>query len=156
MTDIKYMILISRQGKVRLVRWYHTFTAKEESKMLKELAAIVLSRKARMCNILEYHDHKVVYKRYASLYFVCGINADSDNELLTLEIIHRFVEIMDTYFNNVCELDIIFNFAKAYDILNEMLMCDGSLVETSKQEIIKHITHMDAVETNDNLNRVFA
>ena len=36
----------------------------------------------------------VVYKRYASLYFVCGVDA-SDNELITLEIIHEFVEVLD-------------------------------------------------------------
>ena len=35
-----------------------------------------------------------------------------DNELLTLEVIHQFVEILDKYFGNVCELDLIFNFHK--------------------------------------------
>jgi Clathrin adaptor complex small chain len=53
----------------------------------------------------------VVYKRYASLYFVAGIDVD-DNELITLEIIHHFVEVLDRYFGNVCELDLIFNFHK--------------------------------------------
>jgi hypothetical protein len=48
---------------------------------------------------------------YASLYFVAGI-ARGDNELLTLEIIHQYVEVLDRYFGNVCELDIIFNFHK--------------------------------------------
>lgn len=37
--------------------------------------------------------------RYASLFFVAGINSD-DNELITLEIIHRYVEILDRYFGN--------------------------------------------------------
>jgi hypothetical protein len=45
-------------------------------------------------------DTKVVYRRYASLFFVAGIDAD-DNELITLEIIHRFVEVLDKYFGNV-------------------------------------------------------
>jgi hypothetical protein len=34
---------------------------------------------------------QIVYKRYASLYFVAAIGKD-DNELLTLEIIHHYVE----------------------------------------------------------------
>ncbi len=34
---------------------------------------------------------KVVYKHYASLYFIVGVTPDVDNELLTLEGIHRFV-----------------------------------------------------------------
>lgn len=50
-------------------------------------------------------DTKVVYRRYASLFFVAGI-AQDDNELVTLEIIHRYVEVLDRYFGNVCELDL--------------------------------------------------
>lgn len=45
-------------------------------------------------------DSKVVYRRYASLFFVTGIG-QSDNELITLEIIHRYVEVLDRYFGNV-------------------------------------------------------
>jgi len=48
-------------------------------------------------------DSKVVYRRYASLFFVCGISA-GDNELTTLEIIHRYVEVLDRYFGNVRRL----------------------------------------------------
>ncbi len=55
---------------------------------------------------------QVVYKRYASLYFVMGVDV-ADNELITLEVIHHYVEVLDRYFGNVCELDLIFNFHKA-------------------------------------------
>uniref|UniRef100_A0A3Q3XK57 AP complex mu/sigma subunit domain-containing protein n=1 Tax=Mola mola TaxID=94237 RepID=A0A3Q3XK57_MOLML len=37
---------------------------------------------------------------YASLYFCCAIE-EQDNELITLEIIHRFVELLDKYFGSV-------------------------------------------------------
>lgn len=47
--------------------------------------------------------------RYASLYFVVGVKADA-NELMVLEAVHHFVEVLDQYFGSVCELDIIFNF----------------------------------------------
>ncbi|CAR30519.1 Aps1p [Lachancea thermotolerans CBS 6340] len=156
MTQIKYMLLVSRQGKVRLMRWYSAYDSKGKSKISRELATMVLARKAKMCNILEYQDHKVVYKRYASLYFICGISSDSDNELLTLEVIHRYVEAMDSYFNNVCELDIIFNFTKAYEILNEVLVCDGSMTETSKQAILRSVMTMDSLETSDSLDQVLS
>ncbi|EDO17597.1 hypothetical protein Kpol_1061p21 [Vanderwaltozyma polyspora DSM 70294] len=156
MTQIKYMLLISRQGKVRLQKWYVSLPNNEKTKIIRNLTSIVLSRKAKMCNIVEFGDHKVVYKRYASLYFVCGITQEVDNELLTLEVIHRFVETMDTYFGNVCELDIIFNFEKAYNILDDMLMCDGSLAESSKKEILNHVKTMDTMEHNDHLDRVLS
>ncbi|CAG98805.1 Aps1p [Kluyveromyces lactis] len=156
MSQIKYMLLTSRQGKTRLIRWYQPFDIKYKHKILREVTTNVLSRKSKMCNILEYQDHKVVYKKYASLYFIAGIDLDSDNELLTLEIIHRFVETMDRYFGNVCELDIIFNFSKAYSILDEMIMCDGSIIETSKDEVIHVVEAMDAIESNDDLDRVLS
>ena len=37
-------------------------------------------------------------------------------KIIVLEMIHHFVECLDRYFGNVCELDIIFNFHKAYYI----------------------------------------
>lgn len=41
-----------------------------------------------------------MYRRYASLFFVCGVGS-GDNELVTLEVIHRYVEVLDRYFGNV-------------------------------------------------------
>lgn len=38
--------------------------------------------------------------RYASLYFCCAVE-DQENELITLEIIHRYVELLDKYFGSV-------------------------------------------------------
>ena len=72
----------------------------------------------------------------------------TDNELNVLEVIHRsfhikhfrymevhrdvvefilrvlcrYVEVLDKYFGSVCELDIIFNFEKAYFILDELIL----------------------------------
>jgi len=109
--QIHYLLLFSRHGKVRLAKWFTPHSAKEATKLTREIVTTVLSRKTKMCNILEWQDRKIVYKRYASLYFAMCIDND-DNELLTLEIIHRYVETLDRYFGNVCELDIVFNFDK--------------------------------------------
>ena len=49
----------------------------------------------------------MIYRRYASLYFIIGIDIDEDiNELSLLEFIHNMVETLDKYFENVCELDV--------------------------------------------------
>ena len=37
----------------------------------------------------------------------------TDNELVYFESIHLFVELLDQFFGNVCELDLVFNFNKA-------------------------------------------
>ncbi|KAH8043361.1 hypothetical protein JL721_13160 [Aureococcus anophagefferens] len=50
-------------------------------------------------------------------------------------MIHLFVEVLDRYFGNVCELDIIFNFHKAYYILDELFIA-GELEESSKRVLI--------------------
>jgi AP-1 complex subunit sigma 1/2 len=89
-------------------------------------------------------DSKIVYRRYASLFFIGGC-ASEDNELITLEIIHRYVEQMDKYYGNVCELDIIFSFTKAYYILDELLLA-GELQESSKKNVLRCIAQQDSLE----------
>lgn len=104
-----------------------------------------------MCNIIEYKDSKIVYRRYASLFFITNIPND-DNELLTLEIIQRYVEQMDKAYGNVCELDIIFNFQTAYHILDELLL-DGIVQESSKREVLRRVAAQNQLESADELNR---
>lgn len=83
-------------------------------------------------------DLKIVYKRYASLYFVMAIDQD-DNELITLEIIHRLVESLDRFYGNVCELDLIFSFEDAYAVVDEMVGGDGAVMEMGIRTIVQNI-----------------
>ncbi|EJF61208.1 Adaptor protein complex sigma subunit [Dichomitus squalens] len=145
---INYMLLVSRQGKVRLSKWYTTMSQKAKAKIVKDVTQLVLARRTRMCNFLEYKDTKVVYRRYASLFFVCGIG-QGDNELVVLEVIHRYVEVLDRYFGNVCELDLIFNFQKAYAILDELIIA-GELQESSKKSVLRVVTQADGIEEQEN------
>lgn len=133
-------------------KWYKAVNQKEKSKITRELTTIILSRRAKMCNILEYKDMKIVYRRYASLFFVMGIDG-SDNGLLALEIIHRYVEQMDKLFGNVCELDIIFGFAKAYYILDEFIL-DGYVMESSKRDVARKVSQQDELENMDEFETV--
>lgn len=117
---------------------------KEKAKIVKDVTALVLARRTKMCNFLEYKDSKVIYRRYASLFFITGISSD-DNELIGLEIIHRYVETLDKYFGNVCELDLIFNFQKAYFVLDELVI-NGEMQESSKKSLLRVIGQQDAQE----------
>ena len=57
------------------------------------------------------------------MYFIIALDIDEDiNELGLLEFIHNMVETLDKYFENVCELDIMFNIEKAHFIIDEMVM----------------------------------
>ncbi|KAK2730551.1 clathrin adaptor complex small chain, partial [Colletotrichum kahawae] len=136
--------LLTTSPLQRLAKWFTTLSPKEKAKIVKDVSQLVLARRTRMCNFLEYKDSKIVYRRYASLFFIAGA-ASEDNELITLEIIHRYVEQMDKYYGNVCELDIIFSFTKAYYILDELLLA-GELQESSKKNVLRCISQQDSLE----------
>ncbi|KAH9287956.1 hypothetical protein KI387_032073, partial [Taxus chinensis] len=140
---IQFVLLISRQGKVRLTKWYSPYAQKERVKVIRELSGVILSRGPKLCNFIEWRGFKVVYKRYASFYFCMCIDGE-DNELEILEIIHCYVEILDRYFGSVCELDLIFNFHKAYYILDELLIA-GELLEPSKKTVARVIAAQDSL-----------
>jgi hypothetical protein len=67
---------------------------------------------------VEFRNNKIVYRRYAGLFFCACVDAN-DNELAYLEAIHFFVEVLDSFFGNVCELDLVFNFYKVRDTPTE-------------------------------------
>ncbi|XP_057714246.1 AP-1 complex subunit sigma-2-like isoform X1 [Corythoichthys intestinalis] len=141
---MRFLLLFSRQGKLRLQKWYTPISDREKKKIIRDMTTAVLARQPRTCNFLHWKDLKIIYKRYASLYFCLAIESQ-ENELLALEIIHRYVELLDRYFGNVCELDIIFNFEKAYFILDEFLM-GGEIQETSKQIVNRCIEASDMLQ----------
>ena len=69
------------------------------------------------------------------MYFIFCIDS-SENELSMLEYIHLFVEILDKYFGSVCELDIVYNFYKVYNILDDLVVA-GEVIEASRELIVK-------------------
>ena len=83
--------------------------AEYKSRGAEYILSSLPARAPRICR--PHHVRSPAPHRYASLYFVTCVDPD-DNELMTLEIIHHFVEVLDRYFGNVCELDIIFSFHK--------------------------------------------
>ena len=126
-------------------------------------------------NFVEFkRSTKVVYRRYAGLFFCVCVDAN-DNELAYLEAIHFFVEVLDQFFGNVCELDLVFNFYKVrvswfaklyhcvvetlalanpilfcpliqvYAILDEVFLA-GEIEETSKQVVLTRLEHLDKLE----------
>jgi len=129
---IHYILVQNRQGKTRLAKWFDPYDDVEKRKLQSEIHKIVASRESKFTNFLEFRTHKVVYRRYAGLFF-CVCVDPTDNELSYLEAIHLFVEVLDAYFGNVCELDLVFNFYKVFSILDEVFLA-GVVMETSKEK----------------------
>jgi AP-1 complex subunit sigma 1/2 len=94
-----FIVLVSRQGKVRLSEFFSQYSDSDKRRILREITSEVLPRAPKMCNIIEKGTYKLVYRRYASLYFVVGV-PEGMNELIVLEQIHLFVEALDGYFNS--------------------------------------------------------
>ncbi|KAH8583391.1 Aps1p AP17 like clathrin adaptor [Cryptosporidium sp. chipmunk genotype I] len=139
----RFFLLISRQGKTRLEKWYSSYQQSERKRFIKEVTQMIINRQGKLCNFIDWKGHTLVVKRYASLYFVACIDKN-DNELLALEIIHHYVEVLDRYFGNVCELDLIFNFHKAYFILDEIILA-GEIEESSKKAALRVISTQDSM-----------
>ena len=55
------------------------------------------------------------------------------------------MEVLDQYFGSVCELDLVFNFHKVYQILDEMVV-GGEVMETAKPTINRALKHTDYYE----------
>mmetsp|Transcript_62441 Transcript_62441/g.167490 ORF Transcript_62441/g.167490 Transcript_62441/m.167490 type:complete len:102 (+) Transcript_62441:175-480(+) len=98
-------------------------------------------RGENQCSFLEYKGDKIIYRRYASLFFILGVD-DEENEIGILEFIHCLVETMDRYFENVCELDIMTQLEKAHMIVDDMVI-NGCVVETNKNNILASIAILD-------------
>merc|ERR1711879_177967 len=138
---IHYIFVFNRQGKIRLSKFFTPHEDEEKNKLATEVHRVVTTRSARFTNFVEFKTHKLVYRRYAGLYFVFAID-NEDNELAYLEAIHLFVEILDAYFGSVCELDLVFNFYKAYTVLDELII-GGELMETSKRIVLARMERID-------------
>ena len=116
----------------------------EKVRIEAEVQRLVTARDKKYTNFIEYNNYKLIYRRYAGLFFTIAVDLH-DNELSYLETIHLFVELLDSYFSNVCELDIVFNFNKVYSILDEFMLA-GEIEETSKREILDRVKFLEKME----------
>lgn len=143
--SIHFFLILNRQGKTRLAKWFdNVISDAERAEITAGVHRLISSRDLKhQLNFVDFNRLKLVYRRYAGLYFVIAIDPE-DNELSYLESVQFFVEILDSYFDNVCELDLVFNFYKLFIVLDEVYL-GGELHETSKARVIKRLNHLDGL-----------
>lgn len=66
------------------------------------------------------------------------ISTSTESPLALLDLIQVFVEALDRLFENVCELDLIFNFETLHAVLGEMIV-GGIVVETGLEKVVSGV-----------------
>ncbi|XP_076983139.1 AP-4 complex subunit sigma-1 isoform X1 [Tamandua tetradactyla] len=138
---IKFFLMVNKQGQTRLSKYYEHMEMNKRTLLETEVIKSCLSRSSEQCSFIEYKDFKLIYRQYAALFIVVGVN-DTENEMAIYEFIHNFVEVLDEYFSRVSELDIMFNLDKVHIILDEMVL-NGCIVETNRARILAPLLIFD-------------
>lgn len=136
---IRCFLVINNFGKPRLMKFYERLSNEERQRVIESAYGLVSKRLDDLCNFVEDDslfggETQLIYRHFATLYFIV-ICDKAESELGILDLIQVYVETLDKSFENVCELDIIFNQQKAGLILDQMVT-GGLVLETNSQEIV--------------------
>ncbi|XP_069049153.1 AP-4 complex subunit sigma-1 isoform X2 [Lepisosteus oculatus] len=134
---IKFFLMVNKQGQTRLSKYYEHLDIQKRMYLEAEVIKNCLSRRKEECSFVEYKDFKLIYRQYAALFIVVGVD-DTENELAVYELIQNFVEVLDKYFSRV----IMFNLEKVHIILDEIIL-NGRIVETNKNRILAPLLALD-------------
>ncbi len=75
---IQFVLMVNKQGQTRLAKYYNSFSVQERITLEGELIRKCLSRNENQCSFIEHRQFKVIYRRYASLYFIIALDIDAD------------------------------------------------------------------------------
>ncbi|KAG1346644.1 hypothetical protein COCNU_06G004730 [Cocos nucifera] len=67
---IRFILLVNKQGQTRLAQYYEYLTLEGE------IVRKCLARTEQQCSFVEHRNYKIVYRRYASLFFLVGVDND--------------------------------------------------------------------------------
>ncbi|KAJ6501701.1 clathrin adaptor complex small chain-domain-containing protein [Mycena vitilis] len=143
---IHAVLIFNTSGVARLTKFYTPLHQSAQT-LIPKIFSLICSRPASLCNFLDAPEleaflgpkgeederWRVVYRSYATLYFVFVVDG-AESELGILDLIQVFVESLDRAFENVCELDLVFQFDEVHHILAEIIQ-GGMVLETNVEEI---------------------
>ncbi|CAD0022409.1 unnamed protein product, partial [Aureobasidium pullulans] len=133
---INAVLVFNNNGQPRLTKFYtqliFTLVSARPSSSCNFLPLPPLLAPAQSSAVSDSHNDVpslVTYRHYATLYFIV-ISTSTESPLALLDLIQVFVEALDRLFENVCELDLIFNFETLHAVLGEMIV-GGVVIETA-------------------------
>ncbi|XP_070318438.1 AP-3 complex subunit sigma-1 isoform X5 [Odocoileus virginianus] len=92
---IKAILIFNNHGKPRLSKFYQPYSEDTQQQIIRETFHLVSKRDENVCNFLEGglliggSDNKLIYRHYATLYFVFCVDS-SESELGILDLIQRW------------------------------------------------------------------
>ncbi|THH23109.1 hypothetical protein EUX98_g8068 [Antrodiella citrinella] len=148
---IHAVLIFNTTGVPRLTKFY-TALQQSASNLTQKIFSLISARPATLCNFLDAPELegflvqkdldgeklRVVYRNYATLYFVFVVDG-AESELGVLDLIQVFVESLDRAFENVCELDLVFHFDEVHHILSEIIQ-GGLVLDTNVEDIELAVT----------------
>ncbi|KAJ4415734.1 Sigma-adaptin 3A [Gnomoniopsis sp. IMI 355080] len=151
---INAFLVFNGQGQPRLTKFYTQLDTSIQQRLISEIFTLVSNRPSGSCNFLPLppllaasgtsHSSSteqqndvpslVTYRHYATLFFIV-ISTSTESPLALIDLIQVYVEALDKLFENVCELDLIFNFESLHATLAEMIV-GGVVIETNLDRIV--------------------
>ncbi|KAI5776607.1 clathrin adaptor complex small chain-domain-containing protein [Geopyxis carbonaria] len=147
---INAVLVFNNQGAPRLTKFYSQIEVPLQQRLLSQIFSLISNRSPSACNFLPLppllagsnswntsdadEPLTLLYRHYATLYFIV-ISDSLESPLGLLDLIQVFVQALDQLFENVCELDLIFNFETLHATLEEMII-GGCVVETDLNKIV--------------------
>ncbi|CAD2085430.1 AP-2 complex subunit sigma, putative [Plasmodium vinckei] len=139
---INFILLQNRQGKTIFSKWYINCDEGKRRQIERNINKILINRSTLYANVFVYEQFKIIYRLYAGLYFIVCI--ENENELYILEFIQFMAQILDAFFTNVCELDLLFNFHLLYYFFDNIIL-GGYIYEVNKNIILDKISKIKKI-----------
>ncbi|KAI8369740.1 AP complex, mu/sigma subunit [Blakeslea trispora] len=131
---IRFILVVNKSCHTRFSRYYQDIN-RDRAGFELEVARLCITRQPNQALFTSIYDYKIVFRMYASLYFIIGCDSE-DNEFAMLELIQLCVECLDQYFEKVTELDFMFSLEKIHMIMDEIVV-KGLIAETNQQRILE-------------------
>ena len=154
---IECILFANASGQVRLAQHYGDLSREQKRAKEREIIPLCLNDDTdhfhgtgqsysdgddmSLFPFIQTATQQLVYRKYASLYVIICCDLQ-DNEFNMYDYIQFIIETFNRYFENVCELDIMYNIDKAYFLLDEMVI-DGKICGSSQIDILNIIDDYD-------------
>lgn len=134
------------------MKFYTAVDLSTQRLLIQQVFQLISVRTARECSFItpptlleDIEDIKVIYRRYANLYFVFIVD-DQESELGILDLIQVFVECLDKCFPNVCELDLVFGW-QVLQTVSEEIIQGGMVIDTNIRRIVAAVDAANSQKT---------